>query len=133
VLLVSLAGYSLTDPWTGERLVRDRDAERAEAAFSRARLTFTVPATRDEVPVFGLPGGDGLHQTPDGWSVEIVYPWWPVPAVMLVPPQGPGTRYLDGAHVLDLPGLGTPLGCGFSPSGRLLMVLDSAGAHLFSR
>src|SRR5260221_2037802 len=53
VLLVSHDGYSLSDPRTSERLMRNRDPAAGYACLSETRLTFTLPTTGESVPVLG--------------------------------------------------------------------------------
>src|SRR5260221_8887881 len=61
VLLVSHDGYSLSDPHTGERLVRVRDRQAGYAGLAASGCTFTLPTTGERVPVFGIFGGGGLR------------------------------------------------------------------------
>lgn len=137
VVLISAAGYSVTDPLSGQRLVRDRGSDRTKAALARDWLSFALPHSGEAVPVFGARGGDGVHTTRDEWSVRIIYPWWPHKGVVMAPPPGPGASlpaYLENGSMLNLTGVGAGwLKCGFSPSGQHLMVLDSAGAVIISR
>ena len=136
VLVISVDGYSVTAADTGRRLVRDRDQATTFAALSPDRMLFRVPTTGEAVSVFGVYGGNGIHQTQDGWGVEVIYPWWPRAAVIMRTPfvRGSGLHnYLDRAHVIELHRLDGWLRCGFSPSGRPLLILGSAGAELFSR
>src|SRR4051812_10682267 len=43
ILLISMDGYSLSNPSTGERLIRDRDRERTYAAIVSNDLRFENP------------------------------------------------------------------------------------------
>jgi hypothetical protein len=65
LVLISHDGYSLQTP-AGERLVRDRDTQRADDAFSATRLEWTIPETHEVVSVYGLHGGGGIARTADG-------------------------------------------------------------------
>ncbi len=134
IVVISTNGYSVSNPATGERLVRDRDEQRMYTFLSPDNLSFALPDTDEQVRIFGVWGGDGSHVTSDGWNVEAIYPWWPEVDVVIWPPRGPGgAGYFDGAYLLDLAGIGTWRGCGFSPSGKYLMLLDSAGAQVYYR
>jgi len=135
LLLVSASGYSLSDPATGARLIRERDEEVAWAALSPETLSFTEPRTGERVGVFGVWGGDGVHVSADGWAVEPIYPWWPEVDVLLRPPHRGGARgYLEGAARLEHTRGGTTWrGCGFSPSGAHLVLVWSDGAQLYVR
>jgi hypothetical protein len=137
VLLVSHDGYSLSDPRTSERLLRDRDPAAGYACLSETRLTFTLPTTGEIVPVFGIFGGGGICVR-GAWQLAIIAPTWPREMVVLWDPSasgmGAGRRsYFHGAHHLRVPLGGTLLGCGFAPSGRHFMVAASDGAVVFSR
>lgn len=134
VILVSHDGYSVCDPRTGERLIRDPDPEMGYGGLSETGLEYSVPATGETRPVFGIFGGGGILVSPrDHWELEIIAPDWPDEMVILREP-GPGGRdYLEGAHRLDLGLAGTLRGCGFAPSGRQFIVVASDGAVVFRR
>ena len=138
VLLVSADGYSITHPDTGERLERNRDAQVGYAGLSRSGLTFTVPTTGEEIPIFGVFGGAGIYGTEDHWRLEIIAPDWPDEMVLLYDPSAaePGAGRFGlfyGAHRLALPALGGELrGRGFAPSGLRFMVVASDGALVYS-
>src|SRR5262249_55070168 len=123
---------------TGERLVRDPDAAVGYAGLAGTGLAFTLPATGERVPVFGIFGGGGIY-VHDQWSLAIISPLWPREMVVLwdlsASGRGAGKRsYSYGAHHLRLPPLGGTLrGCGFAPSGRHFMMVASDGAVIFSR
>ena len=134
IVLISSAGYSVIDPTTGARVIRNRDPETTFAAFAPDPLTFVEPETGEHVRVFGVWGGDGVHVTSDGWELEVIYPWWPEVDVLLRPPRGPGMHgFLEGAYLLDgLVGV-TWRGCGFAPSGDCFMLLASDGPIVYLR
>lgn len=134
IVLVSWEGYSVIDPATGARVIRQRDSEATFAALTPDHLTFVEPETGEHVRVFGVWGGDGAHVTSDGWALEVIYPWWPEVDVLLRPPRGPGAHgYLDGAYLLDGLVGATWRGCGFAPSGNRFMLLASDGATVYIR
>jgi hypothetical protein len=133
-VLISHDGYSVTDPLTGERLVRNRDSVRTFAALASDHLSFTLPDSGESIAVFGLWGGDGSHVTADGWALEVIYPWWPNVDVLLRRPRsGPVGGYFEGSSLIEGLGTVTWLGCGFSPSGRCFMLLGSDGPKIYVR
>lgn len=138
ILLVSHDGYSLTDARTERRLLRNRDSDAGYNGLSQEGLSFTLPETGEVIPVFGIYGGDGIHVTADGWSLERIAPDWPDEMVLLREPkkEGSGARsgdYFNAAHRLTVPLGGTMRGCGFSPSGSQFMVVASDGAVAYAR
>ncbi len=138
VLLISFGGgISLTEARTGKRLMRDRNTDHALSWLSIADQTFTLPGSKTPIPVFGLYGGDGIYTSPDWWTIEFIYPWWPQEAVVLCEPGAKGTgseHYFDQRHLLDLSGIAPEnLHGGFSRSGQHLMIFSSSGAVVFSR
>src|SRR5438132_5674509 len=66
IVLITHDGYSVTDPLTGECLVRNRDAGLAFAAVAPDHLSFTIPDSGVRIAIFRIWGGDGNHVTPDG-------------------------------------------------------------------
>jgi hypothetical protein len=136
VVIVSFSGYSVTDPDTGKRLIRDRDEAATQVALTPDGLGFRLPTTNEGVPVFGIYGGDGSHITNDGWGVERICPWWPRENVIMRTPFVPESGqhgYLDRAHLLEVRLASTWLRCGFSSSERHLLILGSDGAEIYSR
>ncbi|MEC0245255.1 hypothetical protein P4H65_05535 [Paenibacillus chitinolyticus] len=127
------SGYSVTDAFTGQRLVRERDEAKTERHLAGGGLTFTVPETGEEIGVFGLDGGDGIQMNADGWRLEVIYPWWPRASVILENVFSGGYRYLAGAVMLEIPRLDGWLKGGFSPSGEAFMVLGAGGAAVFAK
>lgn len=131
IVLISGSGCSVTDAWTGQRLVRERDAEKTERHLTGGGLRFTVPDTGEEIGVFGPDGGDGIGMSADGWRLDVIYPWWPRASVILENVFSREYRYLAGAVMLEIPRLDGWLKAGFSPSGEAFMVLGSGGAVVF--
>jgi hypothetical protein len=135
-LLISVEGYSLTDPASGVRLLRNRDREKTFASILPGNLQFRMVETQEIISIFGVNGGDGIHHTEDGWTLAYVYPWWPEEAVLIKLPFVPGSgRYhlLDDAYLIKLERIDGWLKCGFSPSGKHFAIVGSAGAEIFSR
>lgn len=136
VLLISSDGYSLTEPLSGARLIRNRDYEITFASILPGNLYFRTIETQEIIPIFGVWGGDGIHMTEDGWSLAYIYPWWPEATVLIKRPFVPGsgrTGLLDDAYLIQLERLEGWLKCGFSPSGKHFAVIGSGGAEIFSR
>lgn len=136
IILISSDGYSLTNPASGERLIRNRDSEITFKSISSGYLDFKIPDNGEEIRIFGLNAGDGTHITQDGWILEVIYPWWPLDVVIIKTPFVVGSglhAYLDRAHMIKLLRLDGWLKCGFSPSDKYFVVLGSGGAEIFSR
>ncbi|KPN94302.1 hypothetical protein [Lysinibacillus sp. ZYM-1] len=133
IVLISGSGYSVTEPITGRRLQRNRDAYVTEECVSVDRLTFHPPLAKQPIPIFGLEAGDGIHVTSDGWQVEVIYPWWPRATVVLDYLFTTHYSYLKNATAIDLHRLDGTVKCGFSPSGKHLIIMGSGGALIYSR
>lgn len=133
IILISGSGYSITEPITGLCLHRERDAEWTEDCISEDRLTFHSPLLKKSTSIFGLEAGDGIHVTLDGWQVDVIYPWWPRATVVLDYLFTPRYSYLSNATAIDIQRLDGAIKCGFSPSGKHLMMMGSGGALIYSR
>lgn len=137
VVLISADGYSVTTAHAGERLLRDRDSSRTYLALSDRSLHFTLPHTGATIDVFGLISGDGIHYSPDGWELDVLYPWYPRATTVLAAPEPPGAQvaYFDHAHALRLTRLADWewLRSGFSPSGLHFLLVGAGGAEVFTR
>lgn len=134
IVLISHDGYSVSNPDTGERLIRDPDPTTGYGGLSPTGLEFTIPRTGETIPIFGIFGGGGILVSPyDRWQLEIIAPDWPDTEVILREPVSGKRTYFEGAHRLDLRLAGTLRGCGFSPSGRYFMVVASDGVTVFLR
>ncbi len=107
VVLISHEGDSTSDPRSGIRLMRNRDAELTFSSISADRLSFNIPDSDTQMKIFGLWGGDGTHVTDDGWNLEVIYPWWPKASAIIRTPFiiGSGRHdYLARAHMINLCG-----------------------------
>jgi len=71
--------------------------------------------------------------TADGWQVEVIYPWWPRATVVLDYLYITNYTYLKNATAIDLQRLDGMIKCGFSPSGKHLIMMGSGGALIYSR
>lgn len=133
ILLISSNGFSLTTI-DGIRIEREEDAELTERMISEDRLSFAHPSTNEEIKLFGLDAGDGVYGNKEGWRIEVIYPWWPRATVTLKNIFDPNHRldeYLDNTFMLDLERIDGWTKCGFSKSGKVFMVIGSAGAEVF--
>lgn len=135
-ILISHDGYSINETKTGKRLHRDRDHVETFEAMSSNHLRFTIPATSEQIDIFGLIAGDGIQVSEDKWELERIYPWWPRGVIIIREPYVVGSgklKYLDRAHLLDTGRLDGWLRQGFSPSGKHFVFIGSGGAYVFSR
>lgn len=133
LVLISSSGYSITQTRTGSVIHRDRDAHETEEHISDDYLSFRMPLNGQEIRLFGFESGDGIHITNDGWTLEVIYPWWPRASVLLDHVFIPNYEYLKRAHMIDLNRLDGSLKCGFSPSGKHFVMMGSGGALMYSR
>ncbi|KOP67460.1 hypothetical protein AMS62_21095 [Bacillus sp. FJAT-18019] len=133
LVLISSSGYSITQPLTGNRIYRDQDPNISDTHMSADSLSFRIPHSGQDIPIFGFESGDGIHMTNDGWMLEVIYPWWPRASVALDQLFVPGYEYLQQAVMIDLNRLDGRIKCGFSPSGRHFVILGSGGALIYSR
>ncbi|WP_347723181.1 hypothetical protein [Lysinibacillus capsici] len=131
IVLISGSGYSVTEPITGRRLHRERDMDETYDRMSDDRLTFQLP--QGTISIFGFEAGDGIHMTADGWQVEVIYPWWPRATVVIDYLYITNYTYLKNATAIDLQRLDGMIKCGFSPSGKHLIIMGSGGALIYSR
>ncbi|BAD64503.1 hypothetical protein J1TS1_37490 [Shouchella clausii] len=70
ILISSNSGYSINHSMTGERILRDRDTDRTENNIIDRGLKFIIPESAEEIEIFGIEAGDGVHLTIprlDGW------------------------------------------------------------------
>ncbi|WHX49628.1 hypothetical protein QNH46_02785 [Paenibacillus woosongensis] len=133
IVLISSSGYSITQPITGLQMHRDRDSQLTDDRISGDYLTFKIPCNDQEISIFGFHAGDGIHITEDGWSLEIIYPWWPRASVLLENVYVHPYEYLKNASIIDLKRLDGRIKAGFSPSGQHLLIMGSGGALVYSR
>ncbi|RAR44612.1 hypothetical protein [Paenibacillus sp. MDMC362] len=133
LVLISSNGYSITQAKSGTLIYRDRDSDVTEDHISDNYLSFHIPQSGEDIPIFGFESGDGIHITHDGWMLEVIHPWWPRASVVLDQVFVPNYEYLKQAVMIDLNRLDGKIKCGFSPSGRHFVILGSGGALLYSR
>lgn len=133
LVLISSSGYSITEVATGALIHRDRDSELTDDRISNDQLSFEIPVHNEVIDIFGFEAGDGIKITNDGWSVQVIYPWWPRASVILEHLFRANYQYLKDATLLDIKRLDGDLKCGFSPTGKCLVILGSGGAVVYSR
>ncbi|GIN10898.1 hypothetical protein J26TS2_07650 [Shouchella clausii] len=133
IILLTSSGYSINHAMTGERILRDRDTDRTENNIIDRGLKFIIPDSGEEIDLFGIEAGDGVHLTVEGWSLEVIYPWWPRASVIIDHVFVQGHEYLLNATMLDIPRLDGWIKCGFAPSGNKFMVIGSGGAMVFAK
>lgn len=133
ILISSNSGYSINHSMTGERILRDRDTDRTENNIIDRGLKFIIPESAEEIEIFGIEAGDGVHLTDEGWSLEVIYPWWPRASVIIDHVFVQGYEYLLNATMLDIPRLDGWIKCGFAPSGNQFMVIGSGGAVVYAK
>lgn len=133
LILISGTGYSITEVNSGIVLHRDRDSELTNERISSGNLTFHIPFNDEVINIFGFEAGDGIHTTNDGWIVRVIYPWWPRASVIIENLFKSNYQYLNDATMIEINRLDGDLKCGFSLSGKKLVILGSGGAVILSR
>ncbi|MDP3070473.1 MAG: hypothetical protein Q8N18_09305 [Opitutaceae bacterium] len=133
LLVISSSGRGLFDALTGKRI--GRDEEGSEKCLDEIRLTAVsiVPKEGIKVRVAGLAGGGLPLSTNDGWRVQEAAPDWPRMAVYLQPPgcsvfveqRASGAQKIFEDCELRV--------CGFSETGRSLIVGTSDTLYIFTR
>jgi hypothetical protein len=95
------------------------------------------PIEGQTVRLAGLWGGGLSMFTSDGWHVELAYPNWPTPNVILCPPHC--YPFHRGAEQCLKLGTWTGneyetiIGCGFSQTGKSFIIAESHTIEIFSR
>jgi hypothetical protein len=137
VFLYSSDGYSVSDPETGTREIRNYDKSKtAYQKFSKDNLEFTIDELTQTIKVFGIWGGDGNHYTTDLWHLVSFSPSLGEQIIGL---QNPTTKqshpeYWNGFELILLKRLDyTQLKFGFSPNEKHFGIFGSGGAEIFTR
>ncbi|WP_298427373.1 hypothetical protein [uncultured Kordia sp.] len=137
IFLLSSDGYSISNPLTGEREIRNRDEENtAMSKFSKDNLEFTIDELNQTIKVFGLRGGNGNHITSDQWNLDSFH--------LGIGEQIVGLRnfrdrknepqYWKNFDLIKLERLENfTLTYGFSPNEKHFGIFGSGGAEIFSR
>jgi hypothetical protein len=137
VFLFSSDGYSVSDPTTGQREIRNYDeGNTAISKFSKDNLEFTIDELGQTIKIFGLRGGDGNHCTTDFWDLTSFSPSRGEQIVGLqnMKTRQPQTEYWREFDLISLIRLEyTSLKFGFSPNEKHFGIFGSAGAEIFTR
>lgn len=74
VFLMSTSGYSVSEPDSGERILRNyEDDDKAQKIISKDNLEFYIEELNEKINIFGLSGGDGNHCSSDGLGADKIY------------------------------------------------------------
>lgn len=137
VFLLSSNGYSITDPITEQREVRNYDEDdSAMKKLSRDNLEFRIDELDETIKIFGLRGGDGNHLTSDSWFLDS---FTPSLGEQIVGIQNYKTsirkdKYWKEFILISLKRLEySNLKYGFSPNEKHFGIFGSAGAEIFTR
>ena len=137
VFLFSSDGYSVTEPISGQREIRNYDQDNtAMKKFSKDNLEFTIEELGQTIKIFGLRGGDGNHCTTDFWNLTSFSPSLGERIVGLqnMKTRKRQTEYWKEFYLVSLTRLEyTELKFGFSPNEKHLGIFGSAGAEIFTR
>jgi hypothetical protein len=132
-ILLSNDGYSVYQPTTGSyaEFFGTKAKDEMFKNLYEEKLEFILPSTEEKVRIFGVTGGDGIHDIED-WVVEVIYPWWPNGIVVMYPDS---LLQLETVFPIQLKvvGSGNWIKCGFSPSKDILAILGEAGAEFHAK
>jgi hypothetical protein len=132
-LVVSSAGRGVIDGRSGSKVARDN------AEYYERELLLEAegigPLEGSTLRVAGVLGGGLPTVTADGWSVEVVSLEWPAVEILLLEPlaslydslQGKKSRFHKLSSESEL------RACGFSYSGRTLVVATSSDVTIYGR
>lgn len=139
VLVISASGRGVLDATTGAWVGRDRGTDFGDW-FDPFRLIAagTGPCEGEQITMAGLAGGGLAALAHDGWSLEIVYPDWPMADIILC---APGLSILHepgrpGRHLSSCRRIARTLelrAAGFSPTGDSIVVAAGDGVTIFRR
>lgn len=137
VFLLSSDGYSISDPITGEQIIRNRDEDdTAMSKFSTDNLEYTIDELDQKIKVFGLRGGNGNHITSDHWNLDSFHPELGEQIVGLtnIKRHQAQQEYWRNFSLIKLERLENfTLTYGFSPNEKCFGIFGSGGAEIFSR
>lgn len=137
VFLFSFDGYSISDPVTGQREIRNYNEDStAITKFSKDNLEFTIDELRETIKIFGLRGGDGNHYTSDCWELTSFTPSLGEQIVGLrnIKTRQNHTEHWKEFDLISLTRLEyTEVKFGFSPNEKHLGIFGSGGAEIFTR
>jgi hypothetical protein len=136
VFLLSSDGYSVSDPVSGERIIRNYDED--DTAFkklSKDNQEFRIDELQQTIKVFGLRGGDGNHFI-NGWSLQSFAPSLGEMVIGITDhkKRKQVEEYWQEFDLISLIRLEySTLKYGFSPNEKHLGIFGSAGAEIFTR
>jgi hypothetical protein len=137
VFLFSSDGYSVSDPVTGQREIRNYDEDNtAITKFSKDNLEFTIDELGQTIKIFGLRGGNGNHCTADLWNLTSFSPSLREQIVGLrnMKARQNQTEYWREFDLISLTRLEyAELKFGFSPDEKHFGIFGSGGAEVFTR
>jgi hypothetical protein len=137
VFLFSADGYSVSDPITGQREVRNYDEDNsAMSKLSKDNLEFTIDELGQTIKIFGLRGGDGNHCTSDSWDLTFFSPSLgeQIVGIRNMKTRQNQTEYWKEFELISLIRLEyTELKFGFSPNEKHFGIFGSGGAEIFTR
>jgi hypothetical protein len=137
VFLFSSDGYSLSDPITGQRELRNHNEDNsAMTNFSKDNLEFTIDELAQTIKIFGLRGGDGNHCTTDFWELTSFSPSLgeQIVGIRNIKTRKSQTEYWKEFDLISLSRLEyTELKFGFSPNEKHFGIFGSGGAEIFTR
>ena len=137
VFLYSSDGYSVTNPMTGEREIRNYDNDNSTTNnFSKDNLEFTIDELRETIKIFGIAGGDGNHLTSDFWSLDTFHPALGEQIIGLrnLKDRQNNPEYWRNFNLISLTRLEyATLKFGFSPNEKHFGIFGSGGAEIFTR
>lgn len=137
VFLFSENGYSISDPITGKREIRNYDEDdTAIKKLSKDNLEFTIDELNETIKIFGLMGGNGNHLTSDYCNLDSFTPSLGE-HIVGIQNYKTSTReklYWQEFTLISLTRLEyTALTYGFSPNEKHFGIFGSAGAEIFTR
>lgn len=136
VFLLSSDGYSISDPITGQRDIRNYDEDNsAMSKFSKDSLEFTIDELGQTIKTFGLRGGDGNHYTTDFFLTSFSPSLGEsIVGIRNMKTRQNQTEYWKEFELISLIRLEyTALKFGFSPNEKHFGIFGSGGAEIFTR
>lgn len=137
VFLLSSDGYSVSDPITGQREIRNYDEDNtAMRKLSKDNLEFTIDEFQQTIKIFGLRGGDGNHCTTDFWKLDSFSPslGQQIVGIQNLKTSQNQIEYWREFELISLTRLEyTTLKFGFSPNEKHFGIFGTGGAEIFTR
>lgn len=136
--IYSTGGYSVSDPSSGERIVRNRiEDSSSKSNVSDNNLEFYIEEIDENIKIFGISGGDGNYQTNDGWSLIRFSPTLIHEVIGIKKPYNRkkgNVGLLEDLQLIKLDRLEYfELKIGFSPNQKHFGIFGSGGAEIFTR